>query len=73
MVAQVDWLGHPSQADALPASVESVPGQWAGAFSGTVSGRASATCVGAADSAGGTAGKEARADVEGCDCTAIMM
>ena len=29
------WLGHPSHAAARPASSDPVPGQWAGAFSGT--------------------------------------
>ena len=35
-VAQIFWLGHPSQALALPASAEAVPGQCSGASAGAL-------------------------------------
>lgn len=46
VLAHTDWFGQPSHADALPASSDSVPGQWAGAFSGTLSGNARAMLSG---------------------------
>ena len=35
-VAQIDWFGQPSQALALPASAEAVPGQCSGASAGVL-------------------------------------
>lgn len=70
--AHTPWLGHPSHADALPASSLSVPGQWAGAFSGTLSGNADAM-----DSGGSVCDDvpEGKTDVAalGVDWTAIMV
>ena len=34
--AHISWLAQPEQASALPAWVESTPGQWSGALGGTM-------------------------------------
>lgn len=55
VLAHTPWLGQPSQALALPACSDSVPGQCSGAFSGTASGSARAMASGASAVEGGTA------------------